>query len=139
MRVQDVVKQIMKENGITQQMLAEKVGKAGQSTISMILNGRSMKVENLLMILDECGYEMVFRSHDDSKPEYTIGDVHKEHVQVKQSDEDRIREIVEDVVARKMKEFRKADRAAERNRQFEEEQNDIQAGKVRLNLGPDLD
>ena len=72
MRVQDVVKQIMKENGITQQMLAEKVGKAGQSTISMILNGRSMKVENLLMILDECGYEMVFRSHDDSKPEYTI-------------------------------------------------------------------
>lgn len=138
MKVQDVAKMIMRERGITQAQLAEKFGKAGQSTISMILNGRSMKVENLLMILDECGYEMVIRDRGDAGHEYIVGDVHAERMVVKRDEDERLRQIVEDVVSKKLKEYRKADRAAERRKMFEEMPNDIQAGKVNLPLGKDI-
>jgi len=136
MRVQDVTKQILKESGITQQQLAERFGKASQGTISMLLNGRTMKVENLLLILDECGYEMVLRSRDEGRPEYVINNEQSQRIPVKSTDDDRIREIVEDVVAKKIREYRKLDRKVARMKELEARPNDIQAGKVLL---PDLD
>ena len=110
MRVQDVAKSIMKLSGVTQGDLAEKFGKAGQSTISMILNGRSMKVESLLQILDVCGYELIAKSKDGKRPEYLIGEASGEQIRSANYDEERIRAIVEEVVARKMKEYRALDR-----------------------------
>lgn len=74
MNASDAAKSIMKISGVRQQDLVDKFGKSGQSTISMILKAKSMRVDNLLMILDTCGYDLVARSRDGERPEYVIGE-----------------------------------------------------------------
>lgn len=74
MKVQDAVKSIIKVSGNTQKSVSDKLGLSGQGAISMFLKSKSMRVENLLNILNACGYELVARSADGTLPEYTIGD-----------------------------------------------------------------
>ena len=74
MRVQDVCKAVIKSSGQTQKEIAERHGKSGQSSISMMFQSRSMRVDSLLMILNECGYDLVARSRNASGPSYVIGD-----------------------------------------------------------------
>jgi transcriptional regulator with XRE-family HTH domain len=63
----------MKATHTTQQEIAEGANLSGQSAISQFLKSRNMRVDNLLIILDACGYELVARSRDGSTPEYVIG------------------------------------------------------------------
>lgn len=101
MKVQDVAKTVMRTSGITQTYLAEKLGKAGPSTISMILSGRSMKVDNLLTILNECGYDLIAKSRDGVRPDYLIGD--GELTQQPAKSEVKLRDIVREMVAEELR------------------------------------
>lgn len=100
MRAQDVAKIVMRSSGITQGQLAETLGKAGPSTVSMILSGRNMKVDDLLVILNECGYDLIVKSRDGVRPDYLIGDGEME--QPKRS-EKRLRAIVHEMVVDELK------------------------------------
>ena len=97
MRVNEVAKTIMKISNVTQKELAEKFGKSGQSTISMILQAKNMRIDNLLMILNECGYELVARSIDGERPEYIIGDETGDRTHL-QDQTDGIRKIVKSIL-----------------------------------------
>ena len=78
MKVQDVVKNIIKNAGMTQAMIAEKCGLAGASSVGTFFRSKSMRVDNLLMMLNTCGYELVARSADGNGQEYIIGEeMHK--------------------------------------------------------------
>ena len=73
MTVQEVAKQVMKDTHMTQTDVANKAGGGvGQSSISMFLKSKSMRVDSLLIILDACGYELVARSKSDKTREYVI-------------------------------------------------------------------
>ena len=74
MTVQEVARDVMKITGTTQQAIAEQNGLAGQSSIGTFLRSKSMRVDNLLMILNTCGYELVARSADGKHPEFVIGE-----------------------------------------------------------------
>ena len=78
MKVQDVVKNIIKNAGMTQATIAEKCGLAGASSVGTFFRSKSMRVDNLLMMLNTCGYELVARSVDGNGQEYIIGEeMHK--------------------------------------------------------------
>jgi len=98
--VQEVAKAVMKTTGITQQKIAEMAGLAGQGTIGMYLNSKSMRVDSLLTILNACGYELVARSGDGQGPEYVIGENVSERY--KKSEDDRIAELVRKAVAEEL-------------------------------------
>lgn len=100
MRAQDVAKIVMRSSGMTQGQLAEALGKAGPSTVSMILSGRNMKVDDLLVILNECGYDLIVKSRDGVRSDYLIGDGELE--QPKRS-EKRLRAIVHEMVVDELK------------------------------------
>ena len=100
MKVQDVAKTVMRTSGITQTQLAEKLGKAGPSTISMILSGRSMKVENLLTILNECGYDLIAKSRDGVRSDYLIGEG---DIEKQAKSEVKLRELVHQMVVEELK------------------------------------
>lgn len=81
MTVQEVVKAVIKGSGLTQKDIADRNGKCGGNAISMMIKSNSMRVDNLVMILNSCGYELVARSGDGSKPEYVIGNGVGQHSQ----------------------------------------------------------
>ena len=100
MTVQEVAKSVMKITGTTQQEIAERNGLAGQSSVGTFLRSKSMRVDNLLMILNTCGYELVARSADGSHPDFVIGE--KLSVDVSDqtnSDDARLNEMVKKAVA----------------------------------------
>lgn len=101
MKVQDVARTVMRTSGITQTQLAERLGKAGPSTISMILSGRSMKVDNLLTILNECGYDLIAKSRDGVRSDYLIGD--GELTQKPAKSETKLRDLVREMVAEELR------------------------------------
>lgn len=74
MTVQEVARLVMKASGVTQKDIADRAGLASQSTVAMFLQSKSMRVESLLLILNNCGYELVARRADGVGPEYVIGD-----------------------------------------------------------------
>jgi hypothetical protein len=74
MTVQEVAKSVIKVTGKTQTQLAEECGFAGQSSIGTFFRSKSMRVDNLLKILNACGYELVARSGDGKHPEFVIGE-----------------------------------------------------------------
>lgn len=64
----NIVKQIMRECGISQarlaKLLGDKTGKAVKQRYigSMVKEGKSMKVDNLLSMLDILGYDVVIKN-----------------------------------------------------------------------------
>lgn len=62
MEVKALVKEIMKSKGYTQAILAEKAGMKRQSNVAEILRGQSLRVDNLLRLLDAMDCELVIRS-----------------------------------------------------------------------------
>ena len=101
MKVNEVAKTIMKISNVTQKDLADKYGKSGQSTISMILSAKNMRIDNLLMILNECGYQLVARSVDGDRPEYIIGDEHAV-CNVGDNSRDAIKDVIRETVAEEL-------------------------------------
>lgn len=77
MTVHEVAKNVMKITGTTQQRIADMAGLAGQGTVGMYLQSKSMRVEALLTILNCCGYELVARDPNGKYPEFVIGEEQK--------------------------------------------------------------
>ena len=73
MMVQDILRSIIRLSGKKQQEIADELGKSSQGTISMMLQNRNMKIENIMQLLNVCGYELVARSRDGVRPEFVFG------------------------------------------------------------------
>lgn len=73
MRAQDIIRSVIRVSGKTQQQLAEELGKASQGTISMMLQNRNMRIDNIVTLLNACDYEVVARSRDGARPEFVFG------------------------------------------------------------------
>ena len=101
MTVQEVAKCVMRVTGMSQTEVAKKAGLTGQSTISMFLQSKHMRVDSLLSILNACGYELIARSVDGEHPEYVIG----EDVVRESANQERINEMVKKAVADAMAEY----------------------------------
>ena len=99
MTVQEVAKGVLKAAGKTQTQIADELGLAGQSSIGTFFRSKSMRVDNLLKILNKCGYELVARSADGKHPEFVIGDVLHEDPP---TEEDRIAELVRKTIAEEL-------------------------------------
>lgn len=74
MTVQEVARGVLKAVGKTQTQIAEDLGLAGQSSIGTFFRSKSMRVDNLVKMLNACGYELVARSGDGKHPEFVIGE-----------------------------------------------------------------
>lgn len=76
MNAKDVVKEIMKYAGYSQEELAKKAGYASQSNITGILNrSSSMRVDNLVAMVEAMGFEVIVRNKQKTnKQEYYITD-----------------------------------------------------------------
>jgi len=98
MKVQEVCRAVIKTSGLTQKEIAERHGKSGQSSISMMFQSRSMRVDSLLMILNDCGYDLIARSRNKDLPNYVIGDELNEDYLMNEARFDRLRDIVREVV-----------------------------------------
>ena len=99
MKVQDVARTVMKITHTTQQEIADKAGLAGQGTVGMYLNSKSMRVDSLLTILNNCGYELIARSVDGSNPEFVIGEESEHKSAAGMVEEDRLREMIQTMIA----------------------------------------
>lgn len=69
--LQQIVKDIMKDKGITQAKLAELAGYRQQKSVSDILSAKNMQFRTLLTLLTAMGYKIVFRGDE---KEYVIGE-----------------------------------------------------------------
>ena len=75
MKGTNVVREIMKESGVTQHELSERMGYAQQSGVAGRLNTAKIRVEKLVEMLDVLGYELVARSKEDKDAaEYIVTD-----------------------------------------------------------------
>lgn len=82
----EVAKKVMKDSGTTQVQIAEAVGMKSQGAVGNWLQGKSMRVDNLVRLLDVCGYDLIVRDRNGKLPTYRI------------SNEEGL-DIVDDVVA----------------------------------------
>lgn len=99
MTVQEVARDVMKLTGTTQQEIAERNGLAGQSSVGTFLRSKSMRVDNLLMILNTCGYELIARSADGKHPDFVIGEKLSANVDEREeSNDDKLAAMVKDAV-----------------------------------------
>lgn len=73
MRPQEVIRSVINVSGKTQQQLAEELGKSSQGTISMMLQNKNMRIDNIVTLLNACDYEVVARSKDGTRPEFVFG------------------------------------------------------------------
>ena len=92
MTVQEVAKGVLKEAGKTQTQIAEELGLAGQSSIGTFFRSKSMRVDNLLKILNCCGYDLVARSADGKHQDFVIGE------ELKQPEKDPMEEKIEEMI-----------------------------------------
>jgi len=101
MTVQDAVKAAMKAKKITQGQMAEKLG-TGQSNLSMQLkSGVGMRLENLLRMVNACGYDVALIDRENASNVLVIGDHDSVQVAVDKSFDDKVREIVKEELAKR--------------------------------------
>lgn len=74
MTERDVIRELMKLRGWSQQQLATESGFKRQSNISNLLNNREngMRVDNLLKLINTMGCDLVIRDKMGSKKEWVI-------------------------------------------------------------------
>lgn len=101
MTVQEVSKKVMKESKTTQQMIADAVGLASPSGVANWLSGKSMRVDNLVRLLDVCGYDLIAVSRSGESGSYRISNEEGEDVvdmrgstPVEDGEEARLRAII---------------------------------------------
>ena len=69
----ELIKTLMKENKITQLMVAEKTGKLPQQISGYLARGKnSMRVDILVQMLDAMGYELCVKPKVGNKIEHII-------------------------------------------------------------------
>lgn len=59
----DVIRTVMKENGIKQTELMEKLGYSTQSAISELINRKRASLEKVIAALNKMGYSVVVKRH----------------------------------------------------------------------------
>lgn len=74
MRANEAIKSIMKEQGITQDRMAEMIGAKWQSGVSGVLN-RDMKVSSFVKYANVLGYEVVLHKKGGSASDIVHIDV----------------------------------------------------------------
>ena len=75
MNEKNVVREVMKLRGWSQQKLADELGFKRQTNVSGLLNNsNSMRVDNLFKLLDAMGCEIVVRDKMGSKKEWVVDD-----------------------------------------------------------------
>lgn len=98
MEIKEAIKCIMKGKGITQTALAERLG-CKQNNISMyIKSNMAIKVENLVKLVNACGYDIVLINRENLENAYTIGG----EEEVKVSGDDDINAMVRRIVAEEL-------------------------------------
>lgn len=65
MKFGEVVKKLIKEQGVTQEEVARKAGFATQSGLANMLSKRNVTLETMLRILDVFGYTLAIVKKDD--------------------------------------------------------------------------
>ena len=71
MEIQEVILEVMKEQGVTQRKLAESLGYASQAGVAQALRGNSMRVDTAEKMLNAMGCEIIARLGD---REWVIGE-----------------------------------------------------------------
>ena len=75
MNEKNVVREVMKLRGWSQQKLADELGFKRQTNVSGLLNSsNSMRVDNFFKLLDKMGCEIVVRDKMGSKKEWIVDD-----------------------------------------------------------------
>ena len=69
MNEKEVIKAAMEARGFNQTMLADKAGLKRQSNVSEMLRGKSLRVDNLVKLLDAMGFDVVVKDRNGSKKE----------------------------------------------------------------------
>ena len=73
MNAKEIVKELISLRGWSQSKLAEEAGFKGQSNITGILNrGSSLRVDNLVQMVEAMGCEVVIRDKMGSKKEWKV-------------------------------------------------------------------
>lgn len=72
MTIQDAVRAAMVSAHMTQREVAEAIGAAGQSKVSMALQSKNMRTDTAVSFLNACGFELIARGPHGE--EYVIGD-----------------------------------------------------------------
>lgn len=109
MKEQEVVRRVMKEKQMTQMDVAVACGKKNQSYISMLLQGKSMRVDNLVKVLNACGYDLVAVDRSGIGRKFTVTEEPTEEddmAEAGETDEERLRMLIEKIVDEKIGEIR---------------------------------
>lgn len=107
MKEQEVIRRVMKEKHMTQTDVAVACGKKNQSYISMLLQGKSMRVDNLVKVLNACGYDLVAIDRSGLGRKFTVTDGASEEDEPDENEatvEDRLRSMIEKMVDEKIRE-----------------------------------
>lgn len=105
MKEQEVIRRVMKEKQMTQTDVAVACGKKNQSYISMLLQGKSMRVDNLVKVLNACGYDLVAVDRGGIGRKFTVTEEPTEEDDLAENGEtleDRIRSMIEKMVDEKI-------------------------------------
>jgi transcriptional regulator with XRE-family HTH domain len=69
MNEKQIVREAMKVRGLTQAMLADAAGMKGQSNVSEILRGQTLKTQTLVRLLDAMGFDLIIKDRNGSNRE----------------------------------------------------------------------
>ena len=65
----EIIRDVMKQEGITQMALAERMGYANNSAVAGRLNSPRISAEKLVEMLGAMGYEVIVRKADANRPD----------------------------------------------------------------------
>lgn len=64
MTAKEIITEAMKVRGYNQTMLAQKAGLKRQSNVSEMLRGKSMRVDNFILLLDSMDFDIIIKDRN---------------------------------------------------------------------------
>lgn len=108
MKEQEVIRSVMREKQMTQGDVAKACGMKGQSSVSMLLQGKSMRVDNFLKVLNACGYDVIVKDREGRGRSFMVTDgtegLEAESEASGTEQDEKLRELVEKIVEEKINE-----------------------------------
>lgn len=99
MKVSEALKSMMKQKKMTQSEVAEQMGKNQNSVAMYLKNADSMRLDNLMRMVDVCGYDVVLVDRNGDGESYVLGDGSEIHgTMLPQKMTDGMREVVRGIV-----------------------------------------
>lgn len=74
MKVSEALKSMMKQKKMTQSEVAEQMGKNQNSVAMYLKNADSMRLDNLMRMVDVCGYDVVLVDRNGEGESYVLGE-----------------------------------------------------------------